>query len=83
MDEIYKKQYPSALATYAPLEYAIKKNINSFDFLGAGSPEKDYGVREFKSRFGGELVEYGRFERIHKPLRMKIAKLGLKLYKYF
>jgi len=36
-------------------------------------------VREFKSKFGGELVEYGRYKKINKPLMYKIGLLGLKI----
>ena len=38
--------------------------------MGAGSPgDGGYGVRDFKAKFGGELVEYGRFRYVaNKPL---------------
>ena len=52
-----------------------------FDFGGAGHPDKPYGVREFKRRFGGEMVNYGRYEKVHSALRKKIALLGLNIYK--
>ena len=29
-------------------------------------------------KFGGELVEFGRFENIHKPFIYEISKLGLR-----
>ena len=50
--------------------------------MGAGAPgDGGYGVREFKAKFGGELVEYGRFKYIcNKPL-YAIGKLGVKLMK--
>ena len=79
-DRKYKKIYPSILATYAAMDYAIKNKIKRFDFMGAGKPDQDYGVREFKSKFGGELVNFGRFEKIHKPFLMKIGKIGLKIW---
>ena len=47
--------------------------------MGAGTPDSDYGVREFKSKFGGELVEYGRYVKINKPLLFSIGKFGLKV----
>lgn len=81
LDEEYKSKgiYPSVLATWAAIDYALKKELKYFDFLGAGKPDRDYGVREFKSKFGGSLVEYGRFERINnKPLYL-LGKLGLKV----
>lgn len=56
--------YPSVLATWAAIEYAAMNGIKTFDFMGAGSPGQQYGVREFKSKFGGTQVEYGRFLRV-------------------
>jgi len=78
-DKQTKKIYPSVLATWAPIEYGLKNNFDFFDFMGAGSPEEDYGVREFKSKFGGELVEYGRYIRINKPMMYNLGKIGLKI----
>ena len=78
-DNEYKDQSPSVLATWAPIEYAAKNGLKYFDFLGAGSADSDYGVREFKSKFGGELVEYGRFLRVNNKLLYNVGKLGLKL----
>ena len=57
------------------IDYATKNNFQMFDFLGAGSPNKNYGVREFKSKFGGELLNHGRFIRINKKYLYKIEYL--------
>lgn len=81
LDEEYKEQYPSVMATYAAIEYAKQKGIPTFDFMGAGVPEKPYGVRDFKMEFGGEAVEYGRYLHIRKPLLYKIGKWGVKILK--
>ena len=48
---------------------AISNNFSRFDFGGAGSPDKSYGVRDFKKKFGGKEVFYGRFQKNHKPNR--------------
>lgn len=76
-DGKYEGIYPSVLATWAPINYALKKGLLQFDFLGAGKPNEDYGVRKFKSGFGGELVAYGRYIRINNRLLYKIGKTGL------
>lgn len=60
-------------------EFAGKERV--FDFGGAGHPEKPYGVREFKKRFGGEEVNYGRYKKSHNKAREEIMKSGLKIYK--
>jgi len=80
-DKKYKKIYPSILATYAAMDYAVKNKIKRFDFMGAGKPDQDYGVREFKSKFGGELVDFGRFEKINNKFLYFIGKTGLKILK--
>jgi serine/alanine adding enzyme len=65
----YKDIYPGVLANWAGIEYGLKNKFIYFDFLGAGKPNEDYGVREFKSKFGGKLVNYGRYKLIlNKPL---------------
>lgn len=79
LDKEYKQLYPGVLATWAPIEYAANNGLRLFDFLGAGSTDSEYGVREFKSKFGGELVNYGRYLRINKPLLYNLGKIGLKL----
>jgi lipid II:glycine glycyltransferase (peptidoglycan interpeptide bridge formation enzyme) len=47
--------------------------------MGAGAPDQDYGVREFKARFGGELVNYGRFIRINNKFLFNLGKCGMKI----
>ena len=81
MDEQYKNQYPSVMATYAAIEYAKENGIARFDFMGAGKPNEAYGVRDFKARFGGEQLEHGRFLCVRKPLLYEIGKLGVKILK--
>jgi len=79
LDQEYKKQYPSTLAVWAGIEYGINKKLEVYDFMGAGKPEEKSGVRIFKSQFGGELVNYGRFMRINKKIHYQVGKLGLKI----
>ena len=81
LDEEYKEQYPSVMATYAAIEYAKQHSLPLFDFMGAGKPDIPYGVRDFKMEFGGELVEHGRFLCIRKPLLYWIGKMGVKWLK--
>lgn len=82
LDEEYRDQYPSVMATHAAIEYAKQNSLPLFDFMGAGKPDIPYGVRDFKMEFGGELVEYGRFLCVRKPLLYWIGEMGLKLLKY-
>lgn len=79
LDAEFKKQYPSIMATWAAMEYASLNNIPLFDFMGAGKSDEAYGVREFKSRFGGEQVEHGRYLKILNPFLYRVGKIGLKV----
>lgn len=81
-DGVYKNIFPSTLATWSGIKFAAESGHKHFDMMGAGAPgDGGYGVREFKAKFGGELVEYGRFKYIcDKPL-YAIGKLGVKLMK--
>lgn len=74
-----KNIYPNVFATFMPIDYGLKINLNFFDMMGAGKPDEEYGVRDFKSKFGGELVEFGRFIKINMPLLYRIGELGLKI----
>jgi serine/alanine adding enzyme len=55
--------------------------FEKFDWMGAGKPNKEYGVRDFKLQYGGALVNFGRCENIHQFLLYKIALIGLYLWK--
>ena len=80
-DGVYKNIYPSSVATYSSLIFAAKNNISLFDFMGAGKPNEDYGVRDFKASYGGILVEHGRFQNIIAPVLYRIGKLGISILK--
>lgn len=81
LDEDYREQYPSVMATYAAIEYAKEHGLPLFDFMGAGKPNANYGVRDFKKEFGGEVVEHGRFLCVRRPILYAIGKLGVKWLK--
>lgn len=81
LNEEYREQYPSVMATYAAIEYAKTNALPLFDFMGAGKPDIPYGVRDFKMEFGGELLEHGRFLCVRKPLLYWIGKMGVRLLK--
>ena len=81
-DYNYKSLSPSVMVNYAGVSYAAKEGIPRFDFMGAGKPDDGgYGVRDFKLKFGGELVEYGRNVYVCNHLLFGIGKLGVKIFK--
>ena len=80
-DREFNNVYPSVLATWAAIKYATDNNLKYFDFMGAGKPDDNYGVREFKSKFGGELVNFGRHSHVHSPTRLQFGKLVYRFYR--
>jgi len=47
--------------------------------MGVGIPEREYGVREFKMRFGGKTVNFGRFARINNKTVYTISEIGFNI----
>ncbi|MCB0397208.1 MAG: peptidoglycan bridge formation glycyltransferase FemA/FemB family protein [Flavobacteriales bacterium] len=58
------------------------EGIKIYDFAGAGKPDQEYSVRDYKLKFGGTLMNFGRYSKIHNPLLYRLGVWGLKLYKY-
>ena len=73
MDGEYKNLYPSSVTKYAGMRYAYDTNCAVFDMMGAGKPDEEYGVRDFKAEFGGEKVEHGRFVCVLRPLLYRLG----------
>ena len=80
-DGVFKNIHPSSVTKYAGMKYACDNGYAVFDMMGAGKPDEEYGVRDFKAEFGGELVEHGRFLCITKPLLYRLGVLGVKILK--
>lgn len=81
LDGQTKNIFPSTMATWAAIEYAASNGYSRFDMMGAGKPDEGYGVREFKSKFGGELVEHGRFVYVLQPVLYRFGKKAVDIIK--
>lgn len=68
VDRRYRSFLPNELLTWKLLEWGCLNGYKIYDFGGAGRPGQKYGVRDFKAKFGGEEVNYGRFKNIHSKL---------------
>ena len=82
-DGVFKNIHPSSVTKYAGMKYACDNGYAVFDMMGAGKPDEEYGVRDFKAEFGGKLVENGRYLCITKPILYKIGVLGVLIIKKF
>lgn len=80
LDERYKALSPSVLLYGITMQQAINNGIPVFDTMGAGKPDVPYGVRDFKLRFGGTLVQEGRFLLLHRPFLYKMGAWAVKFF---
>lgn len=81
-DQNYRLLSPSVMVNYSGICYAAEHGFAKFDFMGAGKPDDGgYGVRDFKLKFGGKLVEYGRYKYISNKILYYIGTLGVKMLK--
>lgn len=55
--------YPSVVSTWQALQLVADMGGGRFDFMGAGPRNKEYGVRQFKLEFGGNLTEEYRYRK--------------------
>lgn len=77
----FYKKYPNDLIPWEVFLWGQRNGFEKFDFGGAGKPNVPYGVREYKKKYGGELVNSGRFIVPHNWIGYKIAISGFSLWK--
>lgn len=65
---------PVAQLQWREIEWSCDHGIELYDFGGAGWPDVPYGVRDFKAKFGGELVSFGRYRKIYSRWKMALAE---------
>ncbi len=76
----YAHLRPNDWLIWKTIEYLKSEGFRTFDFCGAGRPEENYGVREFKRRFGGEELNFGRFFYTPKPRLYKMMNVLYNLF---
>lgn len=82
-DRVFASYSPGELLVWHTLQWAKENDFQLFDFGGAGRPDRDYGPREFKSKFGGTMVNYGRNVCVHAPIRLALSQAGYRLLRKF
>lgn len=81
--EEYFKQRPNDLLFWSALLWAKAEGYCTFDWLGAGHPDKPYGVRDWKKQYGGEFVNYGRIYYYPNKLLYLIAEKAFSFYRKY
>ena len=79
VDRAYGSYIPNELLTWHILQWGAEHGYRMYDFGGAGEPDEEYGVRDFKAKFGGELVSFGRNTCECAPWLLRLSKLGYRL----
>lgn len=80
-EEGYRDEHANELLVWEFLKHGVEGSYKIFDFGGAGHPDEKYGPREFKRRFGGKKVNFGRYEKVHKPIMLSMSEKAYKLYR--
>jgi lipid II:glycine glycyltransferase (peptidoglycan interpeptide bridge formation enzyme) len=78
-DNDFLKMRPVDYFYWEVIKWGSENGLERFDWMGAGKPQEEYGVRKFKLEYGGELKDLGRYIRVHRPLLYKIGKTGIKI----
>jgi serine/alanine adding enzyme len=81
VDRAFASSTPNELLMWHILRWGAEHGYRVYDFGGAGKPDERYGVRDFKAKFGGELVNHGRNVRRHAPWRLAVSTAGYGLYR--
>jgi lipid II:glycine glycyltransferase (peptidoglycan interpeptide bridge formation enzyme) len=79
MDRAYSDYIPNELLLWHIFQWGAENGYRVYDFGGAGKPDEEYGVRDFKAKFGGELVCYGRNTCVHAPRLLWLSEQGYRL----
>lgn len=79
--ESFLRLKPVDLFYYEVMRWGQDNGARVFDWMGAGKPDKEYGVRYFKQQYGGVLFNPGRFQAVHRPVLMFTGRTGLALMK--
>jgi len=82
-DRESRRSRPNDFLVWRTLAWGANNGYHSFDFGGAGHPDVPYGVRDFKAKFGGQLVNYGRDRQAHSPGLLKLGEGGYNLLRRF
>jgi serine/alanine adding enzyme len=81
MDRAYSEYIPNEMLLWHIFQWGAERGYKVYDFGGAGKPDEKYGVRDFKAKFGGQLVGYGRNVCIHSPAISKLSQSAYAIYR--
>ncbi len=79
-DEAYFKLRPNDFTMWNVICWSAENGYKLLDFGGGGEPGVEYGVRDYKLKYGCEMYDYGRYTYAHRPLTLWAGTIAYKLY---
>ncbi len=71
--------YAQVSLVWDAMRWGIESGHQVYDFAGAGWEGETYGPGTFKSRFGAQHVNVGRYRKVVSSWRLKVAQAGYQL----
>lgn len=71
------KLRPVDIFYWEVIRWCSENDFGVYDWMGAGKPDEEYGVRKFKLQYGGMLYNYGRYLKTHNNLLYNFGKYSL------
>lgn len=82
-DRKFSSEVPNEILIWEILQWGCEHGYQVYDFGGAGKPNEEYGVRNFKAKFGGDLVCFGRNTWVPNPVLMSGSKFAYSILRKF
>lgn len=79
IDRDYGRFLPGEVLMWHILKWSAANGYRVYDFGGGGRPDEAYPVRNFKAKFGGRLVCFGRNLHAHHPGWLWLSRVGYHL----
>lgn len=79
-DEAYFKLRPNDFTMWNVIRWAHEQGYKEFDFGGGGEPGVEYGVRDYKLKYGCNMYDFGRYTLAHRPITLWLGTVAYKLY---
>lgn len=74
---------PFDCLTWDEIQWGSRNGQTIYDFGGAGWPDEAYGPRDFKAKFGGQLVRYGRYRKVYSPWTLRVVETAYRTARRF
>ena len=81
MDRRHAPCAANELLLWNIFEWGAQSGYQIYNFGGAGLPNEQSNIGDFKAKFGAELVYLGHNTCVHAPVLMQLSKIGYSIYR--